>query len=68
MLHPQGVAKALGIVGETNRFEVDLICFLKYTAQEARIQEIIDEKQELQAEALRKEISDMKSQIGKVAR
>jgi hypothetical protein len=55
----------LGIVGETNRLESDLICFLKYTAQESKIQANVHEQQKTQVEEMRVMLDDMKAKLGR---
>jgi hypothetical protein len=64
-MYPSRVAESLGMLGETNRLESDLICFLKFTAQETRIQDAIAEGQKTQTEEMRVMLDDMKAKLGR---
>ena len=53
------------MIGETNRLESDLICFLKFTAQETRIQAGVADAQGKQTEEMRMMLDDMKAKLAR---
>lgn len=50
------VANKLGVIGGTNQFEIDTICFMGFTLEETKIQKMLQEKQEQQTLALQASI------------
>lgn len=51
-MYPGRVAEWMKVIGGTNGFEIDTICFMGFTAEETKIQQILQERQEQQTQAL----------------
>jgi hypothetical protein len=51
-MYPGRVAEWMRVIGGTNAFEIDTICFMGFTKEDTKIQKMIQEKQEQQTQAL----------------
>lgn len=51
-MYPGRVAEWMNVIGGTNAFEVDTICFMGFTAEDTKIQKMLQDKQEAQTQAL----------------
>jgi hypothetical protein len=62
-MYPSAVGKRLGIVGDTLRYEVDMLCQLKHEKQRSEIEANLQSLDDLQVKNLQQMLDNVRNQV-----